>query len=212
MTEKLYSRVTEAEDMIVKLCEKQPEVLWAVKPSIISVLGIENKERSEKNKTLVKIKPVKGVEKAIMQQNNVSTRYILELYWSDWNTWKAEKRQWIILQMLLHIHSEVSKIINPDCIDFKIVIDKVGVNWIDSTSLPNILEGDVKFNLELLPSLEDEEGEESDEIPEEEVEKKKRGRPKKVVEEVKEEATEEATEEAPKTENKEGSEGEEDLF
>jgi len=209
MTEKLYSRVTEAEDMIVKLCEKQPEVLWAVKPSIISVLGIENKERSEKNKTLVKIKPVKGVEKAIMQQNNVSTRYILELYWSDWNTWKAEKRQWIILQMLLHIHSEVSKIINPDCIDFKIVIDKVGVNWVDSENLPNIIDGEVKFNLDLLPSLEESE-EENDEIPEEEVEKKKRGRPKKTIESM--EKSKDVSVEKPEVEKEEGSEGEDNMF
>jgi len=166
-TEKVYSRVKDAEEIVKKLCAKQPEVLWCVRPETVAVLGIENKTRSEKNHTLAKIKPVKGCEKAILQDNNIPIRYIVELYYEDWNTWHEKKKQWILLHELLHIHHEISKTIKHDCEDFKLILDKVGVNWSDSDNLPDLINDDVKFNLALRPSLQDvdkdgEEGEDED--------------------------------------------------
>lgn len=208
MSEKVYSRIIEAEEMVKALCEKQPEVLWCVRPNMVAVMGIENKERSEKNKVLAKIKPIKGCEKAILQANNIDTRYIIEAYWSDWREWDEKKRQWIIFHELLHIHSEIGKTIKHDCEDFKLVLDKVGVNWIDSKELPNLILGDVKFNLELRPSMEEVDEEAKDEIDEEEVaEKKKRGRPKK--EEVKKEEAKAVQKDDANPASEEGEEGEE---
>ena len=152
-TEKQYSRVTEAEEIIVKLCEKQPDVLWTVKPNTVAVLGIENKERNEKNKILAKIKPIKGCEKAILQDNNIATRYIIEIYWSDYREWSEKKKQWVLFHELLHIHQDIGKSIKHDCEDFKIILDKVGVNWVDSDNLPNLIDDDIEFNLDLRPSL-----------------------------------------------------------
>lgn len=154
-TEKVYTRVKDAEEIVKKLCEKHPDVLWCVRPDNIAVIGIENKKRSKKNRTLAKIKPVKGAEKFILQDNNIPVRYILELYYSDWNDWKERQKQWIIFHELLHIHHEVGKSIKHDCEDFKIILDKVGVNWTTSDTLPDLIDGDVKFNLELRPSMQD---------------------------------------------------------
>jgi hypothetical protein len=182
-TEKLYSRVAEAEEIVKTLCEKYPDVLWCVRPQMVAVYGIENKERSEKCKVLAKIKAVKGVEKAIMKDNNIPVRYAIDLYWSDWREWKEPKRQWIIFHELLHIHSEVGKAIKHDCEDFRIILDKIGVMGYDSEELPNLIINDVKFNLDLRPSMEEVDEEDKMEIDEDEA-PKKRGRPKKVVEEV----------------------------
>lgn len=162
MTEKVYSRVVEAENIIKKLCEKYPDVLWCVKPENVAVLGIENKERPEKNKTLAKIKPVKGCEKAILQLNNILTRYCIEIFWSDWKEWDEKKKQWIIFHELLHIHHEIGKTIKHDILDFRILVDKVGVEWQNSKNLPDLLNDDVKFNLDLRPSLKDIEEEDED--------------------------------------------------
>jgi len=164
-TEKVYTRVKDAEEIIKKLCEKQPEVLWCVRPDNVAVIGIENKKKGKKNRTLARIKPVKGAEKFILQDNNIPIRYIIELYYSDWNEWKERQKQWIIFHELLHIHHEVGKSIKHDCEDFKILLDKVGVNWATSETLPDLIDGDVKFNLELRPSMQDieeEEGEDGD--------------------------------------------------
>ena len=206
-TERVYSRVVEAEEIVKKLCEKQPDVLWCVRPDNVIVLGIENKERNEKNKTLAKVRPIKGCEKAILQLNNIPIRYAIELYWSDWHVWKEPQKQWIILHELLHIHQEIGKTIKHDCEDFQILIDKVGVRWFESDKLPNLLNDDVKFNLELRPSLEEEDGE-TDNIDEDE-EKKAKRKAKKERDEAKAKEVQEAkSQETPNNEKpKDGSKG-----
>ena len=173
-TEKQYSRVKEAEEIIKNLCAKQPEVLWCVRPENVAVLGIENKERPEKNTTLAKIKPVKGCEKAILQDNNIPIRYCIEIFWSDFNTWTEKQKQWILLHELLHIHHEVGKSIKHDCEDWRIILSKVGVEWWKKEDLPDLLNDDVKFDLNLRPSLKDidEDGEREEDDDGEEKEEK----------------------------------------
>lgn len=161
---RVYSKIDEADEIIKGLCEKQPELLWAVKPNTIIVLGIENSERSEKNKTLAKIIPIKGPEKALFQINNIAARYIIQTYWSDWNLWSMKQKQWILLHELLHCHPDFERTIRHDCEDWAILLDKVGVNWTSKRDeLPDLMNEDVKFNLKLLPNLEIE-GEDGDEI------------------------------------------------
>lgn len=164
-----YSRVPEAEDLIKRLCEKYAEVLWTVRPETIAVLGIENKERSEKNHTLAKIKAVKGTEKAIYMVNNIPIRYIIELYWSDYQIWDGALKQAILFHELLHVHPEFERVVKHDCEDFRIVLNQFGVDWSkDTKKLPNLLTEDVKFDLSLRPVIEDmdEDGEGDDNIDE----------------------------------------------
>lgn len=170
-TEKVYSRVDEAEDMIKKICQKHPDVLWCVRPENVAVYGVENKERPESCRIVAKIKSVKGVEKAVMQDNNIPIRYIINIYWSDWNSWKETKKQWILFHELLHIHHEIGKTVKHDCEDFRIILDKIGVYGYDADNLPDLVNGDVKFNLDLRPNLEDSD-EETDNIDDDEDNKK----------------------------------------
>ena len=93
-TEKIYEEVVEARQIIKDLCEKYPEVLWAVRPDTIITLGVTNKERPKSSKKLASIRPLKGATKALMQINNVNVRYLIEMFWSDWNEWsKAQQGQ-----------------------------------------------------------------------------------------------------------------------
>jgi predicted metallopeptidase len=177
----VYSKVVEADEIIKKLCEKQPSVLWAIGDSkYIVVMGIEDKERSKKNKTLAKIKPVRGTEKAIYQINQIPYRYIIEVYWSDWNLWSHKERAAILFHELLHIHPEGEKTVKHDCEDFRIVLDKLGVDWFKKGSaLPDLTSDDVKFNLELRPAIEDLDEESGEEDNIDEIEKNKRSRRQK---------------------------------
>jgi len=170
---RVYSRVDEADGMIKAICAKQPDAMGFVRPPSIVVMGIENTERSEKNHTLAKIKPIKGAEKAIFQLNNIPARYIIEVYWSDWNAWSTKQKQWILFHELLHCHPDFERTIKHDCEDFKIILDKVGVDWATKKDdLPNLAEDDVKFNLDLRPGIEDlMEGEDGDEIVDKDEEK-----------------------------------------
>lgn len=153
---KVYDRVPEAEDIIKELCEKYDKVLWAVRPEIITVMGITNKDRGKATKVDARIKSMTGVQKEILKINDINVRYVIELYWSDWNKWDTPKKQWVLLDQLLAVSPEVEKLNKPDIKDFKIVVDVVGVSWADEdVKLPNLITTDVPFNLELRPGLEE---------------------------------------------------------
>lgn len=177
----VYSRVKDAEEIVVKLCEKHPDVMWAVRPETICVMGIENKERPKSSNVMAKIKSVKGCEKAIFQENNIKARYIIEIYYSDWNEWTEKMKQYVLFHELLHVHPEFEKTIKHDSEDFAILLDKVGVKWIENVAtLPDLLHDDVKFNLDLRPSIDTEEDSEKDEIDDvlDEMDKEKEGKAK----------------------------------
>jgi len=179
MSEPVYSRITEAEEMIRELCKRQPKMLWRVRPNMIAVYGNETKERPDSCKEDAVIQCVKGINKAIMQDNHIPTRFHIKIYWSDWRTWKENKKQKVLVEQLLRVHEEAGKLIKPDVEGFRIILDKTGVKDDSGENFPNLLLEEVEFDLSLLPKTEDAE-EENDEINEE-TEKKKRGRPKKEV-------------------------------
>lgn len=161
-----YARVTEAEKIIEQLQAKYPDVFWAVKPGQIAVMGVDNQERGEKaiakNPAYAKFRPIKGAEKAIFETNKIPIRYIIELYWSDWNAWNAAYKQCVLTSAVLEVTPEEEKKNKYDCVGYKILFDAVGVNWDrEPDKIPNLLNDDVKFNLELRPGL-NEDGEEPD--------------------------------------------------
>ena len=153
-TEKTYSRVDEAEKLIGELCAKYPDELWAVRPSSIAVLGIENKERGKNNRVLAKITATHGANKALLKIYDVPIRHMVILYWSDWNKWTTEQKQWILFHELFHLHPEDDKLVKHDCQDFNIILDIVGINWVNS-KLPDLLAEKQKFNLNLRPNVQE---------------------------------------------------------
>lgn len=171
---KVYSRIPEAEDMVKELCKKYPDVLWAVKPEIVNVLGVENKKRGKATKDLARIKVINGVQRAILKINDIGIRYAIELFWADWNEWTPERKQWVIMDMLIGITAEADKLHKNDIRDYKIIVDAAGVNWADDDAkLPNLLSSDVKFDLELRPGLDDAEPTEGTEDDKDSKNKKK---------------------------------------
>ncbi|MFW5803998.1 MAG: putative metallopeptidase, partial [bacterium] len=125
--EKIYEKVPDAQELIENLCKEYPNELWAVRPNTVTVLGISNKERSKSNHKLATCRPINGAEKALMQINNIATRYIIELYFSDWNNWSRSQKLAILFHELLHIDNELGKTVRHDVQDFKIMVDKLGV-------------------------------------------------------------------------------------
>lgn len=160
-TARTYARVTEAEKMIKALCEKYPDLFWAVRPEQIAVMGVDNQERSEKavekNPNYAKLRVVKGSEKALFIDSHIPIRHVIELYFSDWQAWKDAYRQWVLANCIVQISAEDEKKHAPDCTGFKVLLDVSGVTWDDerfTDNLPNLLHSDVKFNLDLRPGLE----------------------------------------------------------
>lgn len=162
--EKIYEKVDEAERIAADLCAKYPDVLWRVTPNKIAVLGITNRERSEKSKDLFKIAPIKGSQKALNIIYHVPISYIVEVFWSDWNEWTQNLKEWVVLKALLSVSENEGRVIKPDCREFRIILDIVGVDWEKKDDLPCLSAGGVPFNLDLRPAIDD--GEEKDEMDE----------------------------------------------
>lgn len=165
-TARTYAEVTEASAIIEELCGKYPEVFWAVQPHTVTVLGIDNVERTEKavkkNNVWSQLRNIKGVEGALFAKNNIPVRYVIELFWSDWNRWSRALKTCVIAERLLEITPEVDKKNSPDCKGFKILLDAIGIDWgVEGGNPPDLLsEVGAKFNLDLRPGLDEESEEE----------------------------------------------------
>ena len=151
--EKVYVEVTEAKDIIEKLCEKYPDELWAVRPKTIITLGVENKKRPESSTKLASVTPLKSATKALMMINNVNARYVIELFWNDWNEWNNAQKIAVIFHELIHIDHEVGKTVKHDVEDFRMIVDKLGVDWFNDKDLPNLLVEKVDFDLSMRPNV-----------------------------------------------------------
>jgi predicted metallopeptidase len=161
-TTRTYDEVPEALTIAQDLCNKYPDVFWAVNPETIAVLGIDNVERSEKaaakNNVWSQLRNIKGVEGALLAQNKINVKYVIELYWSDWNRWSHALKTCVVAEKLLEITPEVDKKNSPDCKGFKILLDAIGITWDSKDGNPPDLlsDGGVKFDLELRPGLNEE--------------------------------------------------------
>lgn len=156
MAERTYSVINEGQEIVKSLCERYPEVLWQIRPAQIAVLGIDNKEPTKRSKDF-QVRSVKNAEKAILLMNNVKTRFIVEFYWSRWNEWGTTRKEWAILNALLRVSVDEGKLIRPDCVEFKIILDKVSFDWdAEGASLPSLTSGTpIDFDLTLRPGLDD---------------------------------------------------------
>ena len=157
--EKAYSVVAEAKTIMDSLKERYPSVLWTVDPSKVVVLGVTNKEPPEpkpgKLKTNAKIRKINGSIAALLEYYKVPIKYVIELYYSDWQGWSNARRQWILLHELSHIPAlDEGGLIKHDVQDFSFILDAVGVDWTNSSILPDLLDGEpVKFNEALVTRL-----------------------------------------------------------
>jgi hypothetical protein len=160
MAERIYSVIKEGQDIVTKLCERYPDVLWQVRPAQIAVLGIDNKEPTKRSKDF-QVRSVKNAEKAVLQMHQVKTRFIIEMWWSRWNDWTRPRREWTILNALLRVSADEGKLIKPDCVDFRIILDQISFDWdAEGTNLPSLIDGNkVEFDLDLRPGLEEDEDE-----------------------------------------------------
>ena len=153
-----YDRCKEAEELIKLLCDKYPDLFWTVRPEQIAVMAIDNQERGEKaikkNPNYAKLRPVKGAEKAIFESNNIPIRQIIELYYSDYNTWNAAYKQAVLASIILGVSAEEEKTVKKDLVGYKVLTEALGVNWDrEPDNIPNMLKDDVPFNLDLRPGL-----------------------------------------------------------
>ena len=145
--EKDYEVAADAEKMIVQMKERYPKILWAVIPENIVVMGVTNKERPKGSSKIASIRLVKGVLKALLEKYNIDKKFLIEFYFSDWNTLGQSKKEWVIFHELIHIPAPDEKgLIGHDIEDFGGIIDALkNPYWYNAeeTSIPSLTSGDI---------------------------------------------------------------------
>lgn len=153
MADEKFTRVMEGERIIEQLFIKYPKILWAVgDPRSIAVLGIENKERPKSSSALATISRIPSKMKALLEGDNAKLTYVIQLYWSDWHKWSVAQRQIILFHECMHISTKSSGMIDHDVKDFYIILDAVGLGYLNAKDLPDLLATDVEFDENLVPA------------------------------------------------------------
>ena len=167
MEEKEYVVLPEAKEIIKALAERYPKILWTVRPELVEVLGVTNKERPKNSKKMAQIRKVTGSTKALLEHNRIPTEYIVELYCSDWQPMSPQKREWLLFHEVLHVPGPDEKgMIDHDVQDYAVILDQAGLNWFQRDDLPLLTTGDlVPFKEDLAVKLHKRDGDGQEEPP-----------------------------------------------
>jgi len=139
--DKSYTISDEGNQLVKQLRERYPNELKNVIPEEIVVMQIEDEPPKSKD-WAAKIHIVKGAIKTILTIWKCPAKFYIELYEDEWRAWSNGYRQWVIFHELLHVPDpEASGLVKHDVEDFGVIIDKVGFDWANSPSLPDLLAG-----------------------------------------------------------------------
>jgi len=137
-----YVLLHEADDVVKKLCSKYPEELANVSLDEVAIVAIEGVDRPETKKCFAKIKGLRPPVSLLTSGKN----YIVELYMSDWENWTVAQRNIVIFHELLHINGE-GKNKKHDLEDFKMLVNKLGIDYAGNPDVVDILAEDVDWSI-----------------------------------------------------------------
>lgn len=153
--EKAYEVVQEGSDLILRLKDRYPKIVWTVKPEEVIVLAVSNKDRPDSQERLAMICKLGPAEKKLLAIASSGIKYYIEVYMSDWIQWPPPRKQLILLHELAHVPAPWEKsLVKHDIEDFAFIVDKFGVRWWNRNDLPDLLSGTpVDFNMDYVDSL-----------------------------------------------------------
>lgn len=154
--EKHYSPCEEANALVKELVERYQDVLWMINPNEVAVMSVDNASKPSSCKTLAKIRAVIPIYQALLQQHNVPTKYLIEVYGDDWYSWSAQTKQWVLFHELLHVPAPDTKgLIQHDVQDFALTVDVVGLDGYEhNDKLPDLLSDEpVQFRDDLIERM-----------------------------------------------------------
>lgn len=138
-----YVRLVNEEEVCLKLAEKYPNQLCKLHKN--DVLVFEWKTQRPQ-RYWAKICRISGIFKALMKSINVDAKYIIQIPSSSWEQLDKTSRQWVLFHELMHIHFDPEKqkfqLIQHDIQDFKVVLEKIGLNGYKSVDLKPLLDAE----------------------------------------------------------------------
>lgn len=138
-----YEKLTEMDEIILKLKDKYPNVFFEVNPDEVNSYCLVNKVRPDKKAEEVVINGASGVFGIISP-----IKYILTVYASDWNHWNEAKKAIQVAKAIKRISLDGNgKLTRYDEMNHRCFLDTFGVGYEGKSGLQNILEEDIKWIL-----------------------------------------------------------------
>lgn len=134
-----YEEIPSFMNISEKLIERFPEEFGNIDLSRIACVGITNKTRSESKTKIFDVKTVKSPVRDFCSKD-----YIVVFYMHDWDELGQRYRSAITADVLFCIPSEGKGDLVPmDYKDHGVMLRTLGVDYMDSTSIPDLLNDNI---------------------------------------------------------------------
>lgn len=139
-----YEQLPEFVEIIKKLVDLYPDIFPNVDPNNIAAVQITNKERPEKRTQLWELKPVTAPITLFCPKT-----YFVTVYSSDWDSLSDRHKAAVAADVLLTISPEgEGKTVPFDKKDHAIILRTLGVDYMDSATIPDLMAGKVDWRSE----------------------------------------------------------------
>jgi hypothetical protein len=136
-----YVELPEFVDLLTRMIELYPNVFPEIDPEEIAAVQIVNKPRPESRNQVWDLKPI-GAPVTIF----CPKRYFVTVYSSDWDIFDEEHKAAVVADVLFSISPDGDgKVIPFDKKDHSVILRTLGVDYMNESTIPNIMSGNVKW-------------------------------------------------------------------
>jgi len=133
-----YECLDEFNAIATKIIEKYPSVFADVNADEVRCYAITNKDKPDSKKT--------WTLRAVTYPIRLDCPYgwYATIYLEDWEQMN-EKQQQLLVASILCAVGEEGKVVAPDLKDYNVMVRSFGVDYLDDTNVPDILNEDVDW-------------------------------------------------------------------
>lgn len=140
----VYEELAEFNEIAEKLLQLYPSVFPEVDSKQIAAVQIVNKVRPEKKNQMWELRPVVPPITLFC-----SKLYFITVYSSDWEAFSDNHKSAVVADVLLSISPEgEGKTVPFDKKDHSLILRTLGVDYMETTDIPNLLNGKVNWRSE----------------------------------------------------------------
>lgn len=139
-----YEQLPEFNEIAQKLLDLYPSVFPDIKPDDLAVVQITNKDRPEKKTQLWDLKAITPPITIFCPKS-----YFVTVHSSDWDALSMPHKAALVSDVLLSISPEgEGKTVPFDKKDHGLILRTLGIDYMDTGTIPNLLDGKVDWRTE----------------------------------------------------------------
>jgi len=140
----VYEELSQFTDIAEKLLALYPSVFPSIEAKNIAAVQIINKSRPEKKNQMWELRPVVPPVTLFCPK-----LYFVTVYSSDWDSFTDNHKAAVVADVLLSISPEgEGKTVPFDKKDHSIILRTLGIDYMQTSDIPNLLDGKVNWRAE----------------------------------------------------------------